>query len=305
MDAQGKIRPSERGKAAGFSLVELIVVIVISGVLAGAVATFIAGPIQGFFDQARRGHLVDAAQLALLRMGRDLHAALPNSVRVSGGVIELLLTLDGERYRAEPPGDVSGDDQLNFAAPDGRFNTFAPLSPPTVLTNPYSVTGSLAIYPLNQAGANPYEAPVALGAGQTRGTMTPSETFSIQTSTVGGNTEYQVSMPASHQFPIESPTRRVFLVQGPVSWLCDGTELVRYDGYATQPAQPASVAALGALAGAVRTVVARDVQACNFQFSDGGLRRNAVAVISVVLATAANPAERVRLIRQVHVDNTP
>ena len=274
-------------------MVELIVVIVISGILAAVIGSFIGGPIQGFFDQARRGRLVDGAQLALLRMGRDLRGALPNSVRVSNGAIELLLTLDGERYRVEPPGGA--DDLLDFTTADLKFSTFAPLYPPTPLSLPYSRTGSIAIYPLRQAGGDPYDS--------TSGVMTASGTIGVAASAANAS-EYTVTLPAAHQFPVDSPTHRVFLVSGPVSWLCDGTSLVRYDGYTVQAAQPDTVAALAGL-GATRTVVAKDVQACQFQYSAGSLQRNAVALISVVLADAATPTERVRLIRQVHVDNTP
>ena len=283
--------PSRR---AGFSLIELIVVIVISGILAAVIGSFIGGPIQGFFDSARRGRLVDAAQLALMRMGRDLRGALPNSVRVSNGVLEVLLTLDGERYRVEPPGGA--DDLLDFTASDLKFSTFAPLYPPTPLATPYSRTGSLAIYPLRQPDADPYDA--------TTNVMTASGTISVAASAANAN-EYTVTMPAAHRFPLDSPTHRVFLVSGPVSWLCDGGSLVRYDGYTSQAVQPDSVATLSGLAGATRTVVAKDVQSCQFQYSSGSLQRNAVAVISVVLADASVPTERVRLMRQVHVDNTP
>jgi MSHA biogenesis protein MshO len=293
LTAQGRKAGGCPHRGAGFSLIELIVVIVISGILAAVIGSFIGGPIQGFFDQARRGRLVDAAQLALLRMGRDLRGALPNSVRVSNGALELLLTLDGERYRVEPPGGP--DDLLDFTASDLKFSTFAPLYPPSPLATPYTVIGSLAIYPLRQADADPYDASTNV--------MTASGTISIAPSAANPD-EYTVTMPAAHRFPLDSPTHRVFLVSGPVSWLCDAGALVRYDGYAAQAAQPDSVAALSAL-GATRTVVAKDVQACQFQYSAGSLQRNAVAVISVVLADAARPEERVRLMRQVHVDNTP
>src|SRR5688572_22861060 len=93
----------------GFSLVELVVVIVITGIIASVVGLFITGPIQAFLDQSRRAALVDTAQIALTRMGRDLRGALPNSIRVdgSGNALELLAALDGDRYRVESPGTAA------------------------------------------------------------------------------------------------------------------------------------------------------------------------------------------------------
>jgi MSHA biogenesis protein MshO len=280
-----------RSRRRGFSLVELIVVIVISGIMAAAVGAFISGPIQGFFDQARRAELVDAAELSLLRLARDLRAALPNSVRINGGALELLLTRDGERYRAEGPGTPA--DVLDLAAADASFNTFAPLSPPSPLVTPYARTGYLAVYPLMQPGANPYVA--------ADGVMSAAGTFGIddvENPPGSGRTEYQVTLPAAHRFPFDPPTRRVFLVQGPVTWLCAGGELRRYDGYPVSALQPVPPA--GPLVNA--TVVARNVENCAFRYSAGTAERNAVVSAGIVLAEAG---ERIRLLRQVHLDNTP
>lgn len=278
---------------AGFSLIELIVVIVITGIIASVVGAFIAGPIRGYFDQARRAALVDAAQVALTRMSRDLRGALPNSVRISGGALELLETLDGERYRAEAPGGA--DDRLDANASDLRFNSFAPLHPPAPLVTPYSFQGSLAIYPLRQPGADPYVA--------ADGVLTPPGTVTVTAATVDGHPEYRLTLPAPHAFPFDSPGRRVFLVRGPVTWLCSNGALLRYDAYPVQSVPPTTEAGFDALVPSpVKTVVVRHVERCGFRYDPGTAQRNAVVSVSLVLM-AEN--ERVRLIRQVHVDNAP
>jgi MSHA biogenesis protein MshO len=275
----------------------LIVVIVITGIIASVVGLFITGPIQGFLDQSRRAELVDAAQLALTRMGRDLRGALPNSVRVSGAALELLLTLDGDRYRVESPG--ADADRLDFAANDDAFDTLAPLSPPAPVPpvgTSYRVTGSLAIYPLQQPGADPYV------PGD--GVMTPPGDLDITPVTNGGVTEYQVSMtsapgaPGTHRFPFDSPTRRVFLVQGPVTYLCSPPQLLRYDGYGVTQAQAVPPAGTA-------TVIAGNVQSCAFQYSPGTSQRNAVVSVALAMADPKVPDERIRLIRQIHVGNSP
>ena len=85
---------------AGFTLIEAIMVMVITGILAALVASF-ASPLKGYFDATARADLADVADTALRRMARELHAALPNSVRVSGSYIEFLPTTIGGRYRKE------------------------------------------------------------------------------------------------------------------------------------------------------------------------------------------------------------
>ena len=300
-------RPSRQADQVGFSLVELIVVITITGIIAAVVGSFIAGPIQGYFDQARRAELVDAAQLALVRMGRDLRSALPNSVRIDSGALELLLAVDGDRYRTEPGTGVSpaGDaDRLDFAAADTSFNTFRQLGANQTLAAGWRV----AVYPLGYlSAADPYATPATLPSLATAGVMTPANIATLTTTaTVGGVTEYRVTLTAGghvgHRFPYESPRRRVFLVSGPVMYRCVGGDLIRYDSYGVNPSPVVPPTDVGTVA---TVVVADIVQSCSFAYDPGTARRNAVATLTVALVDAAAPTEIVRLVRQVHMNNVP
>jgi MSHA biogenesis protein MshO len=103
----------------GFTLVEMIVVMVITGIIGGMVAIFIKAPVQGYVDSSRRAEMTDIADTALRRLSRDIRTAVPNSVRVANPAgtntyIEFLPTRDGGRYRLNGPGNV-----LNFDTPDG------------------------------------------------------------------------------------------------------------------------------------------------------------------------------------------
>jgi MSHA biogenesis protein MshO len=278
--------PRPSGGVRGFSLVELIVVIVITGVIASVVGLFITGPIQAFIDQARRAELVDSAQLAMTRMGRDLRAALPNSVRINGGALELLLTLDGDRYRTETPG--TEDDRLNFTIADTAFNTLVPFELPAGSTFPLA-DAFLAIYPLQQDGADPYDVADRV--------MTAAGTIAVSTVNNNGQNEGRVGL-AAHRFKYDSPSRRVFLVEGPVTYLCNPPQLLRYEGYGVTAAQVVPP-------GGIVTVIAGNIQACAFDYDPGTATRNGVVSLALSLADATALTERIRLIRQIYVANTP
>ncbi len=274
--------------ASGFTLVEMVLVIVIIGIIAGVLSAFIGSPVLGFLHQERRSALTDSADLVMLRMARDLRSALPNSVRSSGDALEMLITIDGDRYRTEPPG--LADDRLEFGVADTAFNTLAPLAGTVAIP----AGARLAIYPLGTPGNDPYLA--------ADGVMTPSTTTLTRTTVaVSGTNESRITLSAAHVFPTESPSRRVFLVEGPVSYLRSGRFLYRYAGYAVQAVQPSTLAALDALA--PRTLINDNVAAYNLSYSgSGAARRNAVAQISLTLE---DQNEQVRLVEQVHIDNSP
>lgn len=125
-------------KNNGFTLVEMIVVIVITGIIAGIVAIFIKSPVQGYVDSARRAELTDIADTAVRRMARDVRIAVPNSVRQSNCTapcVEFIPTKDGGRYRAGLPGDV-----LSFGATDTSFDIIG--SNITFAAGDYIVVGS-------------------------------------------------------------------------------------------------------------------------------------------------------------------
>ena len=279
----------------GFTLIELVVTLVISTIVIAFVSLFISGPVQGFTDQARRVRLVDAVDAALERIGRDVRRSLPNSVRTtsSGGVtaLEMLSTVDGARYRAQPPG---GDEQiLDFAAADDEWNVLGPF---TQVAKPFSSASHyLAVYNVGVPGADAY----ALA-----NVITPDGT-TIDISADGATGEDRVTLDTPFRFAYPSPTQRIFLVDGPVTYLCDtvaGT-LLRYQGYDIAANQSA-VDSHGELlaSGATATLMANQVDGCAFTYASGTAERAGLVSLQI---TVRAQGESVSLLSQIHVDNVP
>ncbi len=97
-----------RRSSAGFTLVEMVMVIVITGIIAGMVAVFIKPAIDSYFNTISRAVLTDEADAAIRFVARDLRSALPNSISCSGGGAQFLQTRAGGRFREAPKSDGSG-----------------------------------------------------------------------------------------------------------------------------------------------------------------------------------------------------
>lgn len=266
-------KPHQRG----FTLVELIMVIVIMGVIGGIVAVFMKSPIDAYFASARRAALTDVADTAVRRMARDIRKALPNSIlNPNNQCLEFIPTKTGGRYRADV--DASGNgDILNFTAADGSFDM---LGTNSALADQVIKAGDLvAVYNLGITGSDAYasdntSAVAGVGAGslanETKITITPK------------------------QFPLASGSNRFHVIpngENVVAYVCSGGNLRR----TVRTFAGASCPATG-------TILASKVGSCNFVYNGSDLQRNALAQLSI---TFTDSGEAVSLYHEVHVNNTP
>lgn len=74
--------PSRFSKEQGFSLFELILVIVVFGILSVGMFSFVGISIEGYVDSRDREALQSQARFAVERLGRELRHAVPNSVAI-------------------------------------------------------------------------------------------------------------------------------------------------------------------------------------------------------------------------------
>ena len=260
--------------AAGFSLIELVVVIVLIGVLATVSTALIRQPIDASADVQRRARLADAADQAMARISRDLRLALPNSIRTSpdGRAIEMLIAPMGARYRGRPTGAGAGD-VLDFGAADASFDLLSPL--------PAAPTGGqwAVVYNLTASGtqANAW-------AGDNRA--------SIGT----GSTTMRINLAVPFQFPFSSPSQRVYVVDQAVQYRCaaDG-RLLRHAGYA-----PGLGMVVPPPVG--EALLAEGVSLCNFRYQPGNASRQGLTALSLAIT---REGESVSLLKSVHLPNLP
>lgn len=113
----------------GFTLVELVVVIVLVGIV-GAIASMQLKPaLESYLAVGRRANLADQADGALRRIVADARAAVPNSLRLlTPQCMEMVPTTDGGRLRTLP--DTARTDSAPFdpARPGTAFDVLSVLS---------------------------------------------------------------------------------------------------------------------------------------------------------------------------------
>lgn len=261
----------EGGRTHGFSMIEMIVALAVTGVLATGLTLWMSRPLEALGESQDRAAALDQAGRIARVLQRELAEALPNSVRVGcgGRCLEFIPVVAYGDYRTAAPGDV-----LQFGAADDRFDVLKPL--PTV------PQPGMQIVVNNQN---------ALPAGPA--SAYSSDSNNNRATVAAGSTAAQVRMTAK-QFPAPSPSQKFFLVTTPVSYLCapqaGGGTLRRHAGYPIQPGQPVDTA-LGDL-------LATGVTDCAFSLDPAGLA-------TLRLQVAAGGGSPVAWLSQVRLPHRP
>lgn len=288
----------------GFTLVELITVIVLTGILSLVVWRNLSLPIRGFADMTARNETTGAIRLAMNRMTREIRLALPNSVRVSpdGTALEMLRLSGGGRYRVEAdPGDPASD-PINLGATADTFSVLGDWNIPSNVRTSAGVAACLAgtadclaIYNTGNPGT------CAAQAAGTRTNAWCGDNLAGIASANGGTRILSFNRTdGTTAFPTGSPVNRFFVVDTTVSFVCAGGELRRYAGYAiaaTQSVPPAGTPA----------VLATNVASCSFSYLSGSLSRAGLVALSLTLnlTNSENRTESVTLFDQLQLPNSP
>lgn len=296
----------KRSASGGFTLVEMIMVMVILGVISAMLAVFISTPVKGYIDSVRRAELVDTADTALRRIGRDVRRAVPNSVRVAGACggadcyLEFLPTTSGGRYRAAGEDTTHCDaaattrhDTLYFDAADTCFEILG--APITFTNNDQIVVGNWG---------NP-------GSDAYQGNTADTHVRRAYAGTTGVARSF-VTLTSANRLPLESPSKRFQVIAGAelaVTYACEtvgtvagtGTgTLTRYWGYGIEADQRDSAAEF---VGANSARIAENLSACNIVYNTNpAYTRN--GLVQIVVAITRDD-ETINLYHEIHVDNLP
>ncbi len=269
----------------GFTLIEAIMVMTITAVLAAGVAVFLRKPIDGYMDLARRTELSDIADTAVRRISRDLHLALPNSIRVvpaDTACLEFIPTVNGGRYRADAVGNV-----FDTSAALTTFDVLGPLSAAPVAGD------RIVVFNLGIPGADAYE-------GTNIATV------------VGGTTTALIKLNPAFQFPFTSPGSRFHVIskdEQSVFYVCTGIGTVGGNGTGTLFRMTRAITATAPAAcpaiPANTPILAQNLSTCQFVYANSvGAATERSGLVSMRLGVTKQN-ETVNLYHEVHINNVP
>lgn len=272
-------------RQSGFSLVELIVVIVLVGIIGGVLTMQLLPAIRAYMAVGERAALTHQADTALRRIVGDVRRAVPNSLRLGSSLcLELVPSSDGGRFRNEqdystsPPSGAFLDDTAARQTFDvlTRFNQDPVPGDAIVIgnQNPDDVHGGVNVAVVDSVAAAP-----TAGMGTRRITLQPGTGLRVPAGYTGAR--FMV-IPAAERS---------------VSYVCDGGKLYRIAYQNLLPAARCNVPANAPL-------LATGVSDCGFVYSanQGATQESGFVQLNLTLS---GKQESVSLTLGAHVDNVP
>ena len=197
-------------KAKGFTLIEFLVAMVILGILAVGISSFLQFGGQMYADASARDQILSSARFAIERLNRELRGALPNSARITtNDCLEFMPIQSSAIYVDIPVSPDVASDEL----------TIVPASTTVSITD--VVSYNAIVYPITSDD-------VYVESNQ--------KFYPIDTAVYSAdeaNDPHRLFLEADVLFAEESTTSRVYFIDNSVMYCIEGSDdnnsLIRYD----------------------------------------------------------------------------
>lgn len=271
-------------RAGGFTLVELITVLVLLGISVVGLSTLLGNMSGIYLQSAQREQLLGQSRFVLERLNRELRDAVPNSLRVSNSsswsCLEFVPFSAVMRYRtiALQPDTLTTMDVVslepNFAlaVSAGQWLLVYPTSPAN-------------IYAVSSQKVQLHNAPLVNDDGI--------------------DVTYRLQFSQAFGFGTASPATRAYLLNSPVSFCALGNEIRRYEGYGLQSSQPLPGSGLSNGALMARQISNDLTTRPVFELAPDALTRNSLVQIQLELTSEQDSGTVLSYSHLVQVSNVP
>ncbi|MFO6423241.1 PilW family protein [Motilimonas sp. KMU-193] len=264
-------------KQGGFTLVELVIVIIMLAILGIGVSNYIGFGTLLYRDVAAREKILNSARFAMERLNREVRASLPNSQQISnnGNCLRFVPVVASSQYLALA---------VAPAAPSNRVEVFA------FENYSYDARHRLAVYALNS-----------------------DDIYAVSSTTLKAFADYsksgelgEFSFASPVRWPLASPSQRLYVVERPVRYcVLSNGDLQREVLTWASESPPEQVIASSLMAQNIQLL---PVTAPNYQppfaVSEATLSRNGVVKLFLNFS-ADDGAESLVFHHAIHIQNVP
>ncbi len=258
----------------GFTLVELVMVIVLLGIVATISVQFVSLSTRGALDVGNRQARALQAVVISEQITREIREAFPLSVRENGMCIEWLPVLGATSYQSLPSGPDF--DEVGIVPFGNRIEN-----------------ARLVVYGYGSAQDDLYDS-------KNPGPISP-EIPAIEAD------DETVTIPGTdgHRFRERSPQKRIYAVGDRISICQTGGWLYRFSGYTHLPDQP-SFSELNGKTSRKREVMSANLKenSLNLQVTPASLQRSAVVAFEFELENR-DDQETTKVSQEVQIRNVP
>jgi len=278
----------------GFTLVELVVVLVVLSIVSVGMARFIRSSTQIFIDASEREQLLREGSFAVERINREISAAVPNSVRLTGnaGVHCLqFVPIRWSSFYLTLPLTPSSDREIDIIEmQDIDGNVFTP-----VAGSDYAL-----VYPTSSND-------VYSNTSNRRQLINACSDDGDGDCATNDDTDSVVQLTLDGAFSQASPAKRIYIANSAVNYCVRNNAIYRHES-AISATQTTFISGGVLMAENLANQLSANPNAANtnsknpFRIVDASLRRNAYTQTQFIFT---RDGENMTFTQEIHVPNVP